>query len=128
MLWSDTYKVNEQIIDGQHKRLFEFIALLQNKKNMKKKMMMVPLNYLQNYAASHFRYEEGVMEKINYPDIVEHKKLHANFEKKVEELIKEVEACGEIVPEELVDSIFNYLHDWLVAHIITVDNKYSKFL
>lgn len=123
--WREEYSVNVEIIDKQHKRLFEILNQFYNdimeirgQDSIKK-----VVNDLSEYAVIHFKTEEDIMLKIDYPDYKMHKKEHDTFVNKVVELHKKLQS-GEFV---LSIEVLNFLKDWLINHILKVDKNYVDF-
>lgn len=126
IVWSDDYKVNIKLIDGQHKVLMEKINDLNNAvtcncgrdsvKNFLKKLIF--------YTASHFEAEEALMLKYGYPEYKDHKAIHENLTKQVLDFNKQFQEGEADLTEELME----FLRKWLVDHILVVDKKYSSFL
>jgi hemerythrin len=64
------------------------------------------------------------MSRYNYPDILQHKILHSNFTKKVDEFENEVKIGKTFISQE----VLMFLKSWLLDHIKGTDKSYSPFL
>lgn len=62
------------------------------------------------------------MEQHGYPGYKEHKQIHDTFMRKVGEAIEGLDS-KRVSPT----TIMNLLSDWLMAHILKVDKRYSDF-
>jgi hemerythrin-like metal-binding protein len=123
--WSKTYALGITKFDDEHKVLIALInqlnaAMLDGKG---KKVLGKILDELANYTVTHFRHEEDEMQKYNYKGFKEHKRIHDTFVAKVLEVKQNMESGKAMVSIELLD----FLKDWLIDHIIGVDQKgYAK--
>lgn len=94
MMWKEKYKVGVELIDEQHKELFQrvshFTQTIRSEEDWEKKLDKVKetMDFMKDYVVVHFNEEEAYQEKINYPDIEEHKKAHASFKEGVNNYVK----------------------------------------
>jgi len=123
--WKDDYIVNVNLIDIQHKRLFEILNEFYDDIMAIKGQEVIKdvIKNLAEYATIHFKTEEDLMIKYNYPEYQSHKNEHKIFVDKVLELMKKLESDTFIPSIE----VLNFLIDWLKNHILTIDKRYSKF-
>lgn len=123
--WDDSFSVNVNQIDMQHKNLVKMINELNEamKQGKGKDIMARIINDMMRYASTHFKLEEDYFDKFRYPDAENHKKEHAVFVEKVTNF-KEGFDEGKIF---LSISVLDYLSDWLQGHIKGTDKKYSQF-
>ena len=124
--WKDEYSVGIDSIDRQHKKLLNLINQLQTAVDYStgEEFERDALDELVNYTKTHFSYEEGLLEKNNYPGFEPHKEQHNQMIKHVEEVLAEYEKDHDTAMSNAVD----YLKDWLINHINGTDKKYSSFL
>lgn len=122
--WNDRMTVKVRQFDDQHKQLVAMVHKLNEamKKGEGNKVIGDILMGLVGYADSHFKDEEAMMQKHNYPDYPAHKQIHDDLRKKVGEVIVAFEQ-GRAVPAE----IMAFLSDWLINHIMKVDKKYGEY-
>jgi len=73
--WTDELSVNVGAIDTQHKKLVEMINSLNEAMLAKKgrEMQKTTIDAMVDYAATHFKLEEGYMAKFKYPGYDAHK-------------------------------------------------------
>jgi hemerythrin-like metal-binding protein len=81
------------------------------------------LSAMHDYARSHFHFEEKYMEQLGYPHLIEHRRLHRDFENQVYNYIRQIEA-GTLI---LNTSLLKVIKNWLLEHILSEDKKYSIF-
>ena len=79
---------------------------------------------LFDYARLHFRDEEILMRKHNYPGLADHKSEHQLL---LEELEKQTNAClGVDHPHPEI--VLQFLRKWLIEHVNDLDVEMGKFL
>ena len=123
IVWDQTYSVGIELIDNQHKKLFEHLnsyyeSILAGKD---KDVINNILGDVINYAVYHFAEEEKVMNSIEKVDFSSHFQEHKNFCSKVSE-IKEKVSSGKEISYEL----FNFMKEWIHTHILLVDQKVGE--
>ena len=120
--WKDIYSVNNEIIDKEHKELFniaqEAFAYVEEKDKTKKIKEIV--TDLYDYMKTHFSHEEKFMQDINYPKSEEHKKLHREIILKINEFVKQLPTMNISDFEKELAKIIDIS---LVHHIIQEDRK-----
>lgn len=127
--WTPKYSVNISKIDQQHSK---FIDILNNlnmtlKKGEGREIIDRIIAELEDYADFHFKTEEDLFKKYDYPEYVEHKKEHDDFKKKVKEFLEKSQnqKSGKVV---LTIEISNFMLDWLLNHILKSDKKFGPYL
>jgi hemerythrin len=121
--WDSSLEVGYELIDNQHKQLFEAIYdLIDNcdgahsDAQLKKSM-----DFLNDYTIKHFFDEEQIQRKYNYPDFPNHKKLHEDFKEVVKEFSHRLILEGS--SKELAEEVQKKIYEWLVNHIKVQDKK-----
>ncbi len=123
--WDESYSLNIDKIDRQHKKLFEVISDFYNTlRSHDEKAYIALLDSLIEYAVQHFEDEEALLAKYNYPDTKEHLEEHHKFQEKVLYIKERIDHGGLVIPTEIT----GYLKDWLSKHINGSDKKYAKYL
>ena len=125
-VWKEGFKVGVAEIDRQHELFLERIndctryapgcgntAILRDM-----------INRLKEYAVMHFTYEEELMRSGGYPEYARHVEQHRYFDSQVKELDAEMGSGG----QGKVESVFIFMRDWLVNHILEEDKKYAPFV
>ena len=84
--WKPEFSVQVNRFDEQHKRLIQLINQLHDsmKAGQASAQMSSILNELDLYTQKHFREEEVMMERYQYPGLQGQKQSHALFIKKIE--------------------------------------------
>lgn len=73
--WSEDYATGIDIIDEQHKKLFELFAQVDSMTHTgSEDDIRYIVKQLLDYAISHNSFEEGLMEEAGYPMASSHKK------------------------------------------------------
>jgi len=122
--WNDSFLLNIEIIDKQHKKFFEIfdeILLLSKNGDTTSKLLEV-IEDLQNYAHYHFQTEEVLMANANSPDSELHIIQHEFFIKKM----KEFRIAYNYNNSVLLNQIVVFMRKWLLMHIYEVDGKYVE--
>ncbi len=125
MEWKETYSVNVQEIDGEHKKLIGMINELHEAMKVGKGKTIISsiLKKMIDYATTHFGTEEKYMRVFDFPGFAEHKSEHDAFTGKVIDFQKQYNRGSAVLTFEVMD----FLHNWLVTHIQGTDKKYSSF-
>jgi hemerythrin len=132
MMWKEKYKVGVDLIDEQHKELFNrlsnFIQIVQNETNWDEKIETVKetLTFMQDYVVFHFDAEEDFQEESGYPNIEEHKKIHADFKEGINNYVKIFEKDG--FTEEKIQELSAKLMTWLIMHVGRTDQEIGKYI
>jgi hemerythrin-like metal-binding protein len=124
--WSESISVNNYEIDNQHKHLIQLTNNLILNSNAKVDSAIIgeSLQYLLKYTKDHFKAEEELLYKHNYPKLEEHKKEHKKFLLQIVCFIKDVLHAKSTVTEEMI----NFLVDWLLNHTSVDDQDYKSYI
>ena len=121
--WQESYRIDENKVDGQHRQLFELLSRLicscvdgSNADKLKE-----TLDFLVNYTVQHFYDEESLQVQYNYPGYSAHKQLHEDFKATVSEIVQKYNEEGSST--ELRNSMNKIVARWLVNHITREDKK-----
>lgn len=118
--WSSDLDTGIAVIDQQHRRLLDYINLLNSQQVVRDpRMVGRVLQDVVDYTVSHFGFEESLLEEANYPFLKAHKRVHELFVRRIEDFQKRY-AQGENVREE----VYHLLSSWLVNHIKHDDADY----
>jgi len=127
--WDEALSVKNDEIDGQHKKWIEIhnrlheVLISGNMSNVDK-IGVETLQAILEYARYHFKFEEDYLKMINYPGLVEHRRLHKDFDMRAYTSYRQILA-GEVV---LNSEILKVMKNWLLEHISHEDQKYRRFL
>lgn len=126
--WKDSFNVNVEQIDTQHKRLLNIINDLKDCVDLKinpvilDRLTDLSLD-LSDYTIYHFTCEEKLMTEHSYPEIDEQKKEHQYFIAKVNDFKEKIQS-----DKRLNRDILTFLTNWFLDHVQKKDRKLGKFL
>jgi len=124
-MWKEEFRIGNDVVDGQHKTLFEKAAELEGSINAgfdeKKASIIETIIFLKNYALKHFADEEAFAQSVNYPGFNEHQAQHKAFIQTV--LAHEKEMKESDFSEDSVKKFSQTLKLWLLFHVTNSDRK-----
>ena len=125
LVWNDTFSVDIQEIDEQHKNLVAMLNELSKAmhEHHGSAACRSILDQLADYTRTHFLLEESLMRLTHYPGFEIHKKQH-------EDLIREVAALQAKLDSGTVVITFELLHflkEWLSHHIMESDKRFGAY-
>lgn len=115
MSWTEDLVVGEEVLDREHQQLVELANRLGRcimDRSADHDILSV-LNRLVNFADDHFTYEEGIMDRSNYPWFKEYRQEHEAFIQKLLAFIEDIEEHGMKPTAEA----FLHLKERMVDHI-----------
>jgi len=123
--WNKTIEVGNFEIDAEHQLFVRIIQKIENEiinKNNKDYIVSL-VNELMKYAEFHFLSEENIMQKVNYPRMFDHKKIH-------ERLLIDLRDKIFTLKYEYIDfsELLEFLVHWFVGHTSVEDLKFAKFI
>ncbi len=126
--WTPNLAVGHALIDEQHQELFrradELIdAMMQGRAAAEMEQL---LGFLRDYCREHFGMEERLMVTKSYPAVEQHKLAHREFERRFQEIEKDMAAKGPA--SSVVLATKDLIRGWLVNHIGAIDAKLAAFL
>ena len=117
--WSDNYKVGNDFIDYEHKKMFqmidEFNTALGN--NTAQDQLGVLLFSLEQYAIDHFKHEEDEMLRLDAKGFLLHKLEHTKFIRQLDAWTAK-HTVGDYM---FTIAVSRFLYDWLKNHILKTD-------
>ncbi len=124
--WLPEYTVGNSKMDYQHMLLLTIckeISELSKKQNTAfTSHFHLVLNDLINYAKNHFSVEESLLNEINYPELDEQKREHAEYLETVTNLIE-----GAMAGKLDIEKLNEFAEAWWINHILTSDMKYKPY-
>jgi hemerythrin len=122
LAWTTDLDTGIEVIDGQHKRIVDYINQLHDAKlTQNRQTIQKVIDDMIDYTVSHFGFEETLIEDAGYEFVRPHKRVHELFIKRVSEYKQRFDA-GENVTDELL----SLLSRWLFNHIRNDDAAYVK--
>ncbi|MDP4144772.1 MAG: hemerythrin family protein [Bacillota bacterium] len=125
--WNINFSCDNEEIDKQHKKMIgiieKIVSIISNNEFGFTALLDVTTE-LDDYVDQHFKYEEELMIKYNYPNRVEHIKQHDILRQKMSQLnVFDFKADGTFFYE-----ILEYLVNWLAEHIVGTDKKLGRYI
>jgi hemerythrin len=119
--WKQEYNTGVEMIDAQHKRLVDIINMLHDaiQAGSEQEALQGILQKLTDYTKYHFGFEEGLLEKLGYAKLEEHKEEHQEFIDLIEGI------AGHLRNGKLNtgDMLLKYMRSWLSNHILIEDMR-----
>ncbi|HTX72428.1 MAG TPA: bacteriohemerythrin [Rectinemataceae bacterium] len=124
-VWDDSFKLDIEVIDRQHKGLVDLVAGLFEAMKAGKagEIIESSLEGLASYTRIHFKTEEYYFDEFHYYDSEGHKKEHADFKARIAEFRKSLAQGSDTLTVEML----NYLSSWLTNHIKGTDKRYVSY-
>ncbi len=122
--WDQSLSVDVEEIDNQHKGLIDLINTLEaaSQDSNRNKVCFEIVLKLKSYLNEHFTTEEKLMLQYNYPELLNHKKEHAEF---IKNTLDFELACVEFYSP--FTPMLEFLNGWLARHITVTDMKMGAF-
>ena len=127
--FDDNLITGNDTIDTQHEELInriqQFVAACESGDGKVKAIKM--LDYLDEYTDFHFKEEEALQEKAEYPDRGKHHEKHEEFKKTIQELYEYLHD-SEGPTDQFSELVHRNVVDWLFGHIKTFDRSVAEFI
>jgi len=123
--WNSRFETGVDLIDAQHKSLFEALDKLADsfREGNSKGQVKASLDFLVDYTQEHFRDEEKFMREMGYPGLAEHMGQHARLMEQVHDLQMDL-----VDGRPMTMNVTIFLVEWLKAHIHESDMAYIYFM
>ncbi len=120
--WDENYSLGHLMLDKEHKTLFEIAneALVVVDPSLRKEKIKTTLKKLFEYMSIHFDHEEHFMDAVDYPEYIEHKRIHQEI---LQVLQGFVHKAPEISHVEFEKELAYLIEKYLIQHILHVDSK-----
>lgn len=131
IVWEERYSLGIEEIDSQHKTWIEIMNLLVRAHreyanggvSNSKAQTEHALEKLWDYSHAHFKYEEDLFYKADFPMEIEHKRKHLDW----------LEMCSKfnrmLTSNDLnITRVLGEMNNWLITHIISEDKEYIPFI
>ncbi|TAN77957.1 MAG: bacteriohemerythrin, partial [Magnetospirillum sp.] len=122
--WSDAWVTGHPVIDADHKMLVQYVCDLHSAmmEGRAREGVGDLLGKLLSYTQEHFTREEGIWQKGGLSTIGEHKSVHSNLMRKVEQFRQDFMAGN----TELTTDVMMFLRGWLIDHVFRSDKACVK--
>jgi two-component system, chemotaxis family, chemotaxis protein CheY len=126
LTWNPRWELGDEQLDGQHRAMLDAMNDLMGAvgQDQEREGTWKALSFLLMYVHTHFREEEGLMEKLAYPHLEEHRAKHAACARQIDGLLANYRTGGRDTLPQLV-SFFQF---WLTDHFQTADRMLGTFL
>ncbi len=116
--WREGFSIGIPRLDQEHRQLFALVLAL----NLDSVEQTV--EKLLDYVVVHFSNEQDAMDSCGYPALEQHLRLHEEFAAKIADFL----VTGDDWTEDRVQELRRFLNKWLIAHIMTHDMRFGKWL
>lgn len=124
MKWDSSFAIGIEVIDNQHKKIFEHLLAIENSvaKRDPWHILHFLLTQLAEYLKFHLAVEEALLEVIGYPARAEHCDLHVKLVEQMDRLQAELQkrASGE--------NLVAFFEDWFVGHVLSSDREFAAYI
>ncbi|MDR0324403.1 MAG: bacteriohemerythrin [Treponema sp.] len=126
--WDSSLETGYEKIDNQHRQLVSTLNNLieASEQGKDKDEIFKVLDFLTGYTIMHFKTEEDLQVKYNYPDYYNHRRLHEDFKATVKELSERLVKEGPT--PSVVVIVTTTIGEWLVNHIKGDDFRMAAYV
>jgi hemerythrin len=126
--WDSSLETGYDLVDNQHKQLIAAVnALVEASQSGRgDKAVMQTVDFLTGYTIKHFSDEEKLQLKYDYPDYLNHKRIHDDFKVTVTGLTNRLIKEGPT--PELVNIVSSAIGAWLLNHIKGDDFRMATYV
>lgn len=123
--WSPNLSVGVEALDSDHQELIDVLNRLDEEVERAAEHDAISriLDKLISRTETHFRAEEEIMLREEYPDAEHHARVHQALMEEVQAFRQEFESGMELGPE-----ITTFIKRWLISHIIESDKHLGGYL
>jgi hemerythrin len=127
-VWDSSFETGHAVVDGQHRQLVEALNRLVDASKQEHGMgeLERTLEFLVGYTIKHFKDEEALQKRYEYPEYLRHKGYHDAFKKEVGGYVESLQKEG-ANPDLLVE-VYTRIGNWLVNHIKGEDFKMATYV
>lgn len=124
--WDKKFETGVEVIDNDHRYLFklinDFFDSFMNGSSDEESIAL--MEGLISYTILHFKREEELMLKSDYPFFENHKKEHRKLIESVTKFKKTINTSSNDATTELL----SFLSNWLINHVIGTDMLFVPYL
>lgn len=124
--WGKVLSVEVDEIDEDHRKLIDIFNILNHAvtEGESPEYLAAVLEELVNCTVWHFSHEERLMLKYGYEGMEEHKAIHRELIKSIEDLQQRILQADKTMTDEDIE----FLEVWLTEHILTEDMRLGSYL
>ena len=126
--WSEKFSVGDASMDAYHHIFFEMVKEFMaeaRRGTFTQAELGDWIHFLGRYTLMHFRAEERLLERCNYPELEQHRAIHRSFAQEIAQLTARFEQYPEALPAQ---EVFTKAMLWFAQHILGEDMKYRPFM
>lgn len=123
LVWEDRFNIGVEVIDREHRKLFQIINRLLAFSEQEDKSQWVcqeGIKYFKDHAMKHFSEEEVYMASISYKGYETHRRIHDNFRLNTLPAL-EGELMRTNFSKDAVSHFLSVCAGWLVGHTMIED-------
>jgi len=128
IVWDNKYNTGIDMIDAQHKQLISLTNDLYKACIAKNDELFTTfkdaMGKMVAYVNFHFNVEIKLMKATNYPNQVEHKKMHDKLIENIVQAANDFKEGKKYVANKFVHTLI----DWICSHIAYYDKQYALFI
>ncbi|MDJ0880071.1 MAG: bacteriohemerythrin [Gammaproteobacteria bacterium] len=124
IIWTEEFSVGHKQLNDQHLKIVSFINELIESPINDQVDALKCISRMLEYSKEHLEYEEGLLERHNYPEASSHSIIHQFYVRKVENFLK----MSFHEPHIFRTEVLSFLKEWWTYHILEEDMKYRPFL
>jgi hemerythrin len=138
IVWREQLNTGNDLIDHDHKYLFCLFNSIELAVGQRELLKHLPIFFdqLHEYTREHFEREETIQVKVGYPGHAEHRQMHAEILKQLDEVSEHVRrvassgdsADAEALHRELFDEAMGLAREWIINHVVKVDSLMKPYL
>jgi len=124
--WDDSYSVNSGLLDDHHKLLFNLFNRYCDALHRREGIKALADLFAEviEYADTHFRVEEILMQRSGYPFIKSHKQAHGFLLHRAQRLLARINSGDQVACDQAAE----FIRNWLEKHIRGVDAQYAPYV
>lgn len=134
--WDKRFSVGHLAIDAEHKLLLTTINAIEIalRHPEDKKPILFFIDQLHDFGTSHFRHEEKLQIKHQYPFIEDNAKGHENLIVELNRIRDDIHHIlkSDTLSAEDISKMYGYVaylaKDWLIAHVLKENFKMKGFM
>ncbi|NMF87967.1 diguanylate cyclase [Aromatoleum petrolei] len=126
LVWHASFESGDATLDAEHRALFDEINVLWTliAAQHPAAEIRATVEVLYGKMVRHFRDEEALLQRISYPELAAHIRMHEALTVRADALIEELR-CGKVD----FGTLFAFLaHDMVAKHIVGQDRAYFAYL
>lgn len=124
--WKNDFCTGIEEMDIHHKQFFIYLGELEKVSGGNRGGDVIEKGFkkVDNYIKYHFSEEEKLLKVAGYPEYVYQKKQHEFFISQIKNFAENYSKGDDAIPV----SVFVFLRDWFLYHILESDKKYGLYL